>query len=87
MKEITVSFTPPPAESLVCLGPTQTLHSRSLVLEWMQRNRWQYMDQCNECNTTKMAEDASEEYDLYKADRSSIPEWVFELSGQVGDNS
>lgn len=40
---------------------------------------------CNEVNTTLLAENAANEFDQY-LDDNSIPEWIFELSAVVAAN-
>lgn len=83
-----VPLTPPETEPVMDLGPADNQHNRTLVRDWMQTNRWQFTDLCGEINCTKMAEDAADNYNLYEDDIDfKIPEWVFELSAEVGNGN
>ena len=56
---------------------------RNDVVAWMNREREHYIDMCGENNCTGLAEDAADALDIYEADGSTIPEWVFDLSFEV----
>jgi hypothetical protein len=58
---------------------------KSKVRNWMRREVLNYLDDCNEINCTKLAEDAADEFNLYVDDpeEGTIPEWVFDMSFQV----
>ena len=58
---------------------------RNKVENWMRREVQEYLDECNEINCTKLAEDAANEFNLYVNDpeEGTIEEWVFELAFQV----
>jgi hypothetical protein len=62
---------------------------KSRVKNWMLREVQQYLDECNEINCTKLAEDAADKFDLYVDDpeEGTIEEWVFEMSFQVSCES
>jgi hypothetical protein len=41
---------------------------------------------CGEVNSTKLAENACQEFELYENDNdATIPEWLFELSVKVAE--
>jgi hypothetical protein len=48
---------------------------------WMRKNVADYLDECNEYDCTRLAEDAAQKFDLYEGDdNATIPEWIFEAS-------
>lgn len=54
---------------------------RNKVKRWMENNRSEYIDDCNEVNYTGLAEGAAQEFDLYEDnEEATIPEWVFDLA-------
>lgn len=54
------------------------------VRAWMTQHVDEYVDECNEYDCTKLAEDAAQEFDLYEDnDTFTIPEWVFDLAVEV----
>lgn len=54
------------------------------VSRWMIANLDRYVDNCNEIDLTRLAEDAAEEFHLYDDDVNfSIPECVFDLAVTV----
>lgn len=55
------------------------------VKRWMRINLKDYIDECNELDCTRLAEDAANEFDLYEGDNCDIPEWVFEASASLTD--
>jgi hypothetical protein len=55
------------------------------VKRWMRIHESEYMDECNELDCTRLAEDAAQEFDLYEGDNCDIPEWVFELSAGLSN--
>lgn len=66
----------------------QTDQFQAKVRRWMLRNITIYVDECNEVNATKLAEDCCQEFDLYEYGEfqdANIPEWLFELSAKVSD--
>ena len=53
---------------------------------FMVKNLEEYIDQCNEIDCTKLAEDAANEFNIYEDEINyEIPEWVFDLAVEVGE--
>ena len=51
---------------------------RNKVKRWMKNNLHDYVDECGEYNCTLLAENACQEFNLYKGD--DIPEWLFDMA-------
>jgi hypothetical protein len=59
---------------------------KSFVKSWMRSHANEYLDECGELNTTRLAEDAAEDFELCGDDlQATIPEWVFETATDVGE--
>lgn len=62
---------------------------KHLARKWMRgqlrHNRAEY-DDCGEVNSTKLAEDCAQEFNLYGDDPdATIPMWVFDLAVTVSE--
>ena len=54
------------------------------VKSWMKSNVSEYLDEVGEVNSTKLAEDAAQEFDLYEGEEDAeIPEWVFDYAAEL----
>lgn len=60
------------------------------IRNWMRREIRHhasiYIDEFNEINATKLAEDCANEFDLYEDDDCTIPQEVFDIAADVALN-
>ena len=64
-------------------------YSRGVILTWMRAEKNRFIDPLTgECNATQLAEAAADRFTIYENTRDyTIPEYVFELSANVADES
>lgn len=46
---------------------------------WIRNHKEEYVDECNEIDYTKMAEDLANHFDEYEDDEGTISEEIFDL--------